>query len=151
MDWDFIAWFDLSRSSKIGCKWPFFFQEWRIFSGSQYQRSRSIPPLLSGLSGWRARAWQKCISFLGFVTQISCFVTLSLFEKSFLIGWFEIAAALSCSSHAVECSSHCREPPRATVSLCKMTTNFFWLLKWKKSGPCRWLHEKIGQHLPRNF
>ena len=27
----YIAWFDLSRSSKLGCKRPFFFKEWWIF------------------------------------------------------------------------------------------------------------------------
>ena len=44
MDLDFIASFDLSRFSKIGHKWPFFFTKRQI---SRSQGSRRIPPLFA--------------------------------------------------------------------------------------------------------
>ena len=69
-----MAWFDFSRSSKIACKWPFFFQEWRIFSISQ--RSRRL--CNSSATFWPGywAIWVKSESvtckiqsFLGFVMR----------------------------------------------------------------------------------
>ena len=82
MNLDFNAWFDLSRCSKVGHKWPFFFHE------RQISKKQSIPPLVSGLLGEeRGLRWV-------FVTHTLMALSRSRSSKSFLIGQFEIAATL---------------------------------------------------------
>ena len=80
-----MAWFDFSRSSKIGCKWPFFFQEWRFFF--QEVNIKEVVVFLRYFLGFLGEERER-----DKIQSISSASSCSRSSKSFLIGQFEIPA-----------------------------------------------------------
>ena len=125
-----MAWFDLSKGSKIGWKWPLLFHERQI---TKSQRNRHIPPpflcFLAALNTWSTSALVRNES----ISNTSRHSALS--SKTFDYGpyrhRFSLIQLLSCSNLKLQ-----------LMLLLLKVEELLFHSKWKKTGPCRWFHQK---------